>query len=111
MIELIVLRYLESVLNIPILTEANNKEQEEFITIEKLGGGMENHLYFSTISIQSYSDTKYHAAMLSKKVIEAMGGLVKLDDISKVRLVNDYDFTDTEMKRFRYQAIFEIIHY
>lgn len=110
MIEVTLLRFLEAKLNVPVLTEVSN-QYKEFITIEKLGGGKETHLYSSTVAIQSYSDTKYHAALLNEKVIEVMDGLAELDEISKLRLENNYDFTDTETKHYRYQAIFEIIHY
>ena len=36
---------------------------------------------------------------------------VSLDDISKVSLNSDYNFTDPDTKRYRYQAIFNIWYY
>lgn len=110
MIEVTLLKYLEAGLNVPVLMEASNKDKE-FITIEKLGGGKEHTLYSSTFAIQSWANTKYNAAQLNEKVIAVMDGITELDEISKVSLENNYDFTDTETKHYRYQAVFEVIHY
>ena len=37
--------------------------------------------------------------------------MVALDEVSKVSLNSDYNFTDAATKRYRYQAVFDIIHY
>ena len=43
-----------------------------------------------------------------KKVVEQ---LVELNDVSDVSLNSDYNYTDTETKEYRYQAVFDIRHY
>ena len=110
MIEIVLLKYLESKLAVDVLTEQSN-DKDEFVTIEKIGGGRTNFLFTSTFAIQSYSTSKLNAARLNELVIQMMDGLIELNEISKVKLNNYYDFTDTETKRYRYQAIFEITHY
>lgn len=82
-----------------------------FIVIEKTGSSMENWICESTIAIQSYAPTLYEAANLNKTVIAAMFGALALDEITRVELNSDYNFTDTETKRPRYQAVFDIVHY
>lgn len=40
-----------------------------------------------------------------------MEDLAKDIKIGSVRLNSDYNFTDIEMKRYRYQAVFDIYYY
>ena len=37
--------------------------------------------------------------------------MITLNSISKIKLNSDYNFTDTETKEYRYQAVFDINHY
>ena len=82
-----------------------------FVVIEKLGGGKENHISSSRIAVQSYGNTLFEAAVLNERVKELMEQMVALDEVSKVSLNSDYNFTDAATKRYRYQAVFDIIHY
>ena len=83
-----------------------------FVVIEKLpGGGKENHINSSRIAVQSYGNTLFEAAVLNERVKELMDQMVALDEVSKVSLNSDYNFTDAATKRYRYQAVFDIIHY
>lgn len=63
------------------------------------------------IAIQSYADSMYEAAELNERVKTVMADAVALDDITKVDLNSDYNYTDTANKRYRYQAVFDITHY
>lgn len=40
-----------------------------------------------------------------------MQKLIEKDEISRVKLNSDYNFTDTQKKKYRYQAIYEITYY
>jgi hypothetical protein len=53
----------------------------------------------------------YKAAKLNDDVINAMNDLIELDDICRVELNSNYNYTDTETKEYRYQAVFDINHY
>ena len=44
-------------------------------------------------------------------MIEAMDDIISLDSIGKCKRNSDYDYTDTSKKVYRYQALFEIVHY
>ena len=62
-------------------------------------------------AIGRYAPKLLQAAQLDDRAIEAMKALAELDSVGACRLVRDYNFTDTESKRYRYQAVFEITYY
>jgi hypothetical protein len=82
-----------------------------FIVIEKTGSSVENWIAESTFAIQSYAATLFDAASLSEHVVKTMFGAIAMDDITRVELNSEYNFTDTETRRPRYQAVFDITHY
>ena len=53
----------------------------------------------------------HDAALLNEEVKDVVEGLIELDDISGISLNSDYNYTDTETKSYRYQAVFDINHY
>jgi hypothetical protein len=111
MIELIVKNYLSTKLEIPIVFEHQQNLPKKFILIQKTSGSRENFLNSSTVAIQSYAESMFEAAKLNEKIKNLMYDLITVSEISKVKLNSDYNFTDTEIKRYRYQAIFDIYHY
>ena len=58
-----------------------------------------------------YGETLLQAARLDDDVVEAMAELATLTGVGACRLVRDYNFTDTANRRYRYQAVFEIVYY
>ena len=110
MIEKIVRDYLEEALNVGVYLEIPQGETT-FIVLEKTGSFEENHISRATIAVQSYGPSLYETAELNVRVINAMKGIIELDDISDCELNSDYNFTDTETKQYRYQAVFYITHY
>ena len=91
MIEKIIKDYLQDSLGLPVRME------EE----DNLG----------TLAIQSYSTSMYKAAALNERVKEAMEKSIELDDISRCELNSDYNYSDTGRKKYRYQAVFDIVYY
>lgn len=89
----------------------NPSEAGEFILIEKVGSSLENWLFDSTIAIQSYGSDLFSAASLSQRVIRAMLEAVSIEEVTSIDLNSEYEFTDTETKRPRYQAVFDVSHY
>lgn len=117
MIELVVLNYLKSALDVPVVMEKPTGAISEYVLIEKTGSGQSNHINTATFAIQSWSDSLYNACLLNESVKEAMigngvdeYGIVSSDtaDISKCELNSDYDYTDTTTKSYRYQAVFDL---
>ena len=104
MIEEKVREYLEDKLDIPVRMEEEPGLPEEYVLIEKTGSGKENHIASATLAIQSYSGSLYGAASLNERVVE-------MDDISKCQLNSDYNYTDTTRKKYRYQAVYDMVHF
>ncbi len=111
MIEKIVRDYLKKELKIRVELEKPSPMPNSLVLIEKTGGSEEQFLYYATIAIQSYSTTLLKAAELNEAVKKAMRNLATLDDIAKCSLNSDYNFSNTITKEYRYQAVFNIIHY
>lgn len=82
-----------------------------FVLIERTGGGSEDQLRHATLTLQSYGASMYLAATLNEQVLALMDAIVELPQIAACRLNSDYNFTDTTKKIYRYQAVFDVVHY
>ena len=106
MIEEIVFNYLKNKLNVPVTFE--NINEVEYVLIGKSGSSRFDFTNTATFFIQSYSSSKYKASLLNENVKDAMYDLIELDEITSLHLNTDYDYTDTTIKKYRYQAVFDI---
>lgn len=111
MIELTLKKFLDTKVEIPVVLEHQPNLPKRYILIEKTSSKRDNLLKSSVIAIQSYAESLYEAAKLNEKVKEIIDQLVYVDEVSGVRLNSDYNFTDSETKQYRYQAVFDIKHY
>ena len=111
MIEVIVLNYLMGNLDVPVFAEEQTDNYDSYVVVEKTGGTIENFISSATLVIQSYANTLYEAALLNEEVKKAMLNIVSLDSISKSKLNSDYNFTDTTKKKYRYQAVFDLVFF
>lgn len=111
MIEKIVQKYLNEKMSVPTYLEKPDLELAEYILIEKVGGSEENHIKSASIALQSHADSLFRASELNEEVKAAMKEIITLDEVTKVKLARDYNFTDTTKKKYRYQAIYELVHY
>ncbi|OHX26861.1 hypothetical protein BKX95_07960 [Streptococcus iniae] len=111
MIELIIKQFLDGHLNVPSFFEHQADAPERFVMIEKTGGTKQDHLCSSTFAFQSYAESMYQAALLNEKLKEVVEKIEELPEISGIKLNSDYNFTDTQTKKYRYQAVFDINHY
>jgi hypothetical protein len=109
-IEKVICDYLKTKLDCPVLPEKPARPFGRMVFVEKTGGSG-RFMVSSTIAIQSYDTSMYKAAKLNDDVIDAMNDLIELDDICRVELNSNYNYTDTETKEYRYQAVFDINHY
>lgn len=108
MIETIVIGYLNRHLTVPAYAERQEEPPTEYVLVEKTGGGRRNLIEKATVAIQSYAESKFRAAELNKEVKAAMKEITALDNVSGCYLNSDYDYTDTETKSYRYQAVYDI---
>lgn len=111
MIEEVVIAYLSQRLSAPVVGSLPEDFPMTFVSVEKTGSYVRDHIVTETLAIQSWADTQYNAAVLNKAVKAAMPGLLELDCIGRVKLNTDYNYTDTTTKRQRYQAVYEVVYY
>ncbi|NQI84086.1 hypothetical protein HO589_01815 [Streptococcus suis] len=111
MIEVITLNFLTEHLSVPVYTEHQTQMPDHFVIFEKTSGGKRNHLNQATLAIQSYGQSLEEASFLNEEVKKVVEKMVELPVISKVELNSDYNFTDTETKRYRYQAVVDFIYF
>lgn len=111
MIEKIVRDHLRGALGCPVLLEVPPKPPQTFVLIEKTGSGQSNQIQRATIAVQSWAGSLLAAAELNEAVKAAMDALPERDEVSACRLDSDYNFTDTQTKHYRYQAVFGLVFY
>ena len=111
MIETIIIEYLSRQLGICVLTEKPDDKQRRYIIVEKTGNSRNNFIDTATVTIQSYAESMFEAAMLNERVKQAMNEMTMLSSVSKTALNSDYNFTDTVKKEYRYQAVYDITFY
>lgn len=111
MIEIVLLNHLKEELEVPAFMEKPDNAPDEYVLFEKTGSGRSDTMPSATFAFQSYSTTKYKAALLNEKTKDAVDKLVFLDEIRGVRLNSDYEFPDITTKQYRYQAVYDINHY
>lgn len=112
MIEKVLLDYLnENLGNVKCYMERPADSPEEYVLLEKTGGGIENMIFNSLITIQSFSDTLLHTAQLNDRVVSLVLNAIDLPEITWVDLNSNYNYTDTGSKQYRYQAVFDVKHY
>lgn len=110
MIENTIYDYLNSCMDVPVYMEKQDAMPETYVLIEKTGSSVSNYIYSATFAIQSYSTSMYKASELNEIVKEKMDDLITLPNISKSSLNSDYNFTDTQTKKYRYQAVYDIYY-
>lgn len=110
MIEKTIVDYLSENLEVFVGMEAP-EQITNYVLVDKTGSSRSNHIITSRFAIQSYGATLYSAMLLNEEVERVMEGLLELDEITRVQLETDYNFTNTATKQYRWQAVFSITHY
>lgn len=113
MIEQLIYNYLNVRAPFPVYMEVpEGGGTPPFAVIQKTGGGViDNCVWSAMLTIQSYGATLLEAAQANEVIKALMFAAVTLPDVARCRLNSDYNFTDTTKKHYRYQAVFDIIHY
>lgn len=111
MIETTIKNYLDKNLKVPVFLEVPEKMPGIFVVFEKTGSSRKNQLDSSVFAFQSYATNLFEAAKLNEKLKEVVLKMIELPEMANIKLNSDYNFTDTELKRYRYQAVFDIYHY
>lgn len=111
MIEYVIKQYLDSHLSVPSFLERESDSPATCVVFEKTSSGQRDHTKDATFAFQSYAPTLEQAALLNEEVKRTVEQMIELDEISAVRLNSDYNYTDTSLKAYRYQAVFDIYYY
>lgn len=114
MIEKIIYDYLNGVDGAPpaLMEIPAERQAPPFFVIQKTAGGqIEGVVGEATLAIQSFGTTLYEAAQTNELLKTLMAGAAELNEIAAVRLNSDYNFTDTTKRQYRYQAVYQIVHY
>lgn len=112
MIEKIVLDYLSEKMDCKVYMEEPEDKLDKYVLLEKTGSSeTEGGINTAVLAVQSYGSTLYEAAKLNYAVKAAMRDMIVLPQIVRCRLNSDYNYTDTQTKRYRYQAVFDIYYY
>jgi hypothetical protein len=111
MIEKILLEFLAAHLDVPVYLEKPAKPPVKMVLIEKTGSVLTNLISGATMAIQSYGGSLVDTIELNEQVKRAMEGFIELNSIGGCDFSTDYNFTDTQTKQHRYQAVYYITYY
>ena len=111
MIEKTILDYLGEHLTVPVYMEEPINKPASYVLIERTGSSESNLVETTTLALQSYGASLYDAAVLNMAVKARIKQAIELPTVSAVYINSDYNFTDTETKRYRYQCVAVVTHY
>lgn len=110
MIAKTLLDYLAEQLDIGVYME-QPEQLTDYVLIDQTGTSRANHIITTTFAIQSYGTSLYNAMVLNDRVAQVMEGFAQLNEVARVELETDYNFTNTATKQYRWQAVYLITHY
>ena len=111
MIEKTILDYLNEHLTVPAYMEEPIDKPASYVLIERTGSSESDLIESTTLALQSYGASLYDAAVLNMAVKARIKQAVELPTVSAVYINSDYNFTDTETKRYRYQCVAVVTHF
>ena len=111
MIETIVKDFMESRLPVPVFMEYPKEPHKRFVVLRKAGSDRDNLIDTAMFVADSYAESMYESANLNALVVSAFDNLVELDVVSSSKRAGDYNATDTQNKRYRYQAVCNVTYY
>lgn len=103
--------YLLTVLNVPVYIDVPAKPGSTYVVIQKTGGGEREHIRSATIAVQSYGPSRFKASELHEEVLSKLPAIADGVKVSACDLNAEYNFTGTDIKAYRYQAVYDIIYY
>lgn len=110
-IEEYVIAYLDGALDVPVSGDVPSPLPARFVTVELTGGYAPEKIGRATLAVQSWDSSRAAAGALCETVIAAMDAMAGEPEISSVELDSAYNYTDTDRRKPRYQAVFDIVHY
>ncbi len=111
MIETTVIQFLSKALTVPVSGRIPANPPQSFVIVRKRDSERADHIDTALIELQCYAASQLEAAELSQQVQAAIDSMVILDNISCCEFGGDYDDPDTENKRERYTAMYNITYF
>lgn len=113
MLETLIINHLKRETGLSVTNEVPKAPKPtEYIVIQRTAGGQTDKIDRATYVIQSYSRrSKLKAAELNELVKAKMEKFEENPLISECSLNSDYDYTNTTTKEYRYQAVYNIVHF
>lgn len=110
-IEEFIINHLTEALAVPVTAEVPADPPVSFVLVERTGSSTTNHITTTQLAVQSWAGSLLAAAELNEAAKAAMYQLLTHGEICAVRCETDYNYTDTTTKHYRYQAVFDVVHY
>lgn len=112
LIEETVIRYLGEKLDTDhVYAERPADPPEEYYIVELTSSGERDHIQTAMIAVQSISSmSMLRAAQMNREAIRTLRDIPEETDISRCQLNSAYNYTDTETKQYRYQAVFDFVY-
>lgn len=111
MIEKTIQDYLGEHLSVPVYMEEPTAKPQSYVLVERTGSSESNLIETTTLALKSYGASLYDAVVLNMAVKARIKQAIELPTVSAVYINSDYNFTDTETKRYRYQCVAVVTHY
>ena len=113
MIEVVIMTALKAATDVNSYMEIPEEPEDSYTVIQRTGGeqrGAERRT--AVIAVQSYAQTLLDAAILNEKVLNAMQERQYQDnEITICQLNSNYNYSDPENRRYRYQAVFDLVYF
>lgn len=94
-----------------VYAEVPDRMPERYVLVEKTSSGREDLIDRALIAIQSISRNSLEEAMdINEIVKEKILSMPDTRNISSCTLNSDYNYTNTETKEYRYQAVFNFYY-
>lgn len=111
LIEKVLYDYLTERLSVDVVMTIPENPPCRFVLVELTGHADKDLIQNATFAIQSYGKDLLDAAEINREVLNVMEQITNLDEVAGCHLNTYYNFTDTETKKPRYQALYDISHY
>lgn len=108
MIEVTILKFLQSALPCPVYTERPENPPVQFVLLQRTAGTEKCGIKRATITVHSIAGSMQKAAELNETVQKRMkeiGGSVAACNLNATS-----NYTDTVRKEYRYQSLFNLMY-
>lgn len=89
--------------------EVPKDRPSKFITLERVGGGTSQFLDQPTVAIQTWADSRLHAATLADELRVALGRITEVQQVLASDQTAYYNWPDPASKQSRYQLSVDLV--